>query len=573
MRSYIHLTTVLLMAVTLEICSTPATQAEESPKVDQSGISDLVESHQEMLAKIRNFARQQIEERVPQAQSSKDIVTLRNEYWEALDEPNRQYLAGEYIKKATEDIKEKDGLDPLRATLKSVRSLEKNGFNIGELSQPKIVFRQLPNSLLGQLSKDGQNEFDVSFDTKPLLPYDENIWEDKGDAIVILAGVASAQNRQNATFEKEERQFQKSFVDVKSSEPCAEGAHCLNGTMVFEEYDLTKIKINTTKEVLVNYYVIEPGKNTWVKGAFLQEIETKDHFIGYGSNSHDRSVYDQGYRKAPPESDNLVENFENERGTIRISEVIDHFINNTKAPSYGLEKKLSDSNVFEKLKIAEDQKKAITCPSSQSLGTTDSDGEQTTDSLWKGVVRITHPSGGGTGFYIESNIVLTNYHVIKDAGSRIVNVEQFDPRAEYLGMVIGYDKRRDLALLKVNQEMNKAPIMYLHEGPLDRESDVVAYGYPAGLDLSVSRGIVSNFPDMAKTPPVRLIQTDAATNKGNSGGPLIFHGKVIGVNTLGWRNDPDYTWVGLNFAVHYDEIRAFLTQQGVGGSSIVECLD
>ena len=112
---------------------------------------------------------------------------------------------------------------------------------------------------------------------------------------------------------------------------------------------------------------------------------------------------------------------------------------------------------------------------------------------------------------------------------------------------------KDLALISVKG--NKFPCLRLakgNEGGVG--SDVIAIGTPKGLSWSVSKGIVSAIRD---SNSLRIIQTDAAVNTGNSGGPLVDlkTGRVIGVNTFGFKKS---TSEGLNFAISsLDVIQTF----------------
>jgi serine protease Do len=140
----------------------------------------------------------------------------------------------------------------------------------------------------------------------------------------------------------------------------------------------------------------------------------------------------------------------------------------------------------------------------------------------------------GSGFIIDpAGYIVTNHHVIKDADE--INVKLSDNK-ELVAKIIGSDARTDLALLKVE---SKTPLPCVKFGDSDkiRVGDwVIAIGNPFGLGGTVTSGIVSS-----KSRDIEMggggivddfIQTDAAINKGNSGGPMFnIAGEVIGVNT------------------------------------------
>ncbi len=141
----------------------------------------------------------------------------------------------------------------------------------------------------------------------------------------------------------------------------------------------------------------------------------------------------------------------------------------------------------------------------------------------------------GSGFIIDQDgIIVTNYHVVQNAKEiTVIMNDSTDFKAE----VIGFDSRADLAVLKINAGK---PLPFVNFGNSDKVragDSVIAVGNPFGLGGSISAGIVSaksrslHFP--IHTSVNEFIQTDAAVNMGNSGGPLFnMNGEVIGVNTL-----------------------------------------
>lgn len=138
----------------------------------------------------------------------------------------------------------------------------------------------------------------------------------------------------------------------------------------------------------------------------------------------------------------------------------------------------------------------------------------------------------GSGFIIDpSGLVVTNNHVIADADE--ISVIMHDGRA-FKAKVIGADSKADLALLKLQDAPDKLPFVTMGNSDDSRVGDwVIAIGNPYGLGGSVTAGIVSaRSRDINAGPYDDFIQTDAAINKGNSGGPLFnLKGEVIGINT------------------------------------------
>ncbi len=174
------------------------------------------------------------------------------------------------------------------------------------------------------------------------------------------------------------------------------------------------------------------------------------------------------------------------------------------------------------------------------------------------VVAVYRGDGGmGSGFYVTSDVVLTNWHVVKDF--RFVEMKRFD-EIETFGRVMAKDVRLDLALVEV-QDRGK-PVRFYGKNRIDLGATVEALGHPHRRLFSVTRGVVStvreeysiNLPERSGKK-VLYIQTDASINPGNSGGPLFLGDEVVGVNTWGISADVSQ---GLSFSVHYSEVLGFL---------------
>ena len=145
----------------------------------------------------------------------------------------------------------------------------------------------------------------------------------------------------------------------------------------------------------------------------------------------------------------------------------------------------------------------------------------------------------GTGFVIdEDGTVITNWHVVrniidkKDGTLRVL----FSNDSIYEAKIFNYDKTSDIAVLKiVNTDKKEFPFVEWGDKPL-LGGHAIIIGSPISLDFSVSFGIVSAIDRIipkAAPPFVPFIQTDAAMNRGNSGGPLFnADGEVVGINTL-----------------------------------------
>ncbi len=167
-------------------------------------------------------------------------------------------------------------------------------------------------------------------------------------------------------------------------------------------------------------------------------------------------------------------------------------------------------------------------------------------------------SSVGSGFVIDpTGIIITNNHVVENAEAISVNFSNGD---KYEATLIGRDPKTDIAVLKV--ETSKAlPFVKFGDNKKARVGDwVIAIGNPFGLGGSLSAGVISAINrDINAGPYDSFIQTDAAINKGNSGGPLFnMNGEVIGVNTA--IISPTGGSVGIGFSIPADMAENVINQ-------------
>jgi putative serine protease PepD len=200
------------------------------------------------------------------------------------------------------------------------------------------------------------------------------------------------------------------------------------------------------------------------------------------------------------------------------------------------------------------------------------------ESAHKGVVEITVSTSGGTyggqaqaqgsGFvYDGAGHVITNEHVVE--GANAISV-RFWNGATYRATLVGTDPSTDVAVIKVN-----APTSMLHPIALGNSSalqvgqTVVAIGSPYGLEETLTAGIVSALHREMTAPNnftiADSIQTDAAINHGNSGGPLLdLSGRVVGINAQIKSDTGENTGVG--FAVPSNTVRSIVSQLLTSGN-------
>ena len=163
----------------------------------------------------------------------------------------------------------------------------------------------------------------------------------------------------------------------------------------------------------------------------------------------------------------------------------------------------------------------------------------------------------GSGFVVGTDgLIVTNNHII--VGASTVRVRLSDAR-EFPAQIVGTDAATDIALLRV--KAGRLPVLRLGSSEKSSVGDaVIAVGNPYGLGQTVTAGIVSaRGRTLEADPYIDFLQTDAAINRGNSGGPLFnLNGDVIGVNTA--IISPSGGSIGIGFAVPSKTVVAVIDQ-------------
>ena len=160
-------------------------------------------------------------------------------------------------------------------------------------------------------------------------------------------------------------------------------------------------------------------------------------------------------------------------------------------------------------------------------------------------------AGAGSGFVFDANgYILTNFHVVE--GAQSIEVVLGD-QSRYPGKFIGADQRNDVAIVKIDPKGKQLAALPLGDSAtLQVGQKVLAIGNPFGFQSTLTTGVVSAIGRTVQTSQTTFIdeaiQTDAAINRGNSGGPLInSHGEVIGINSAIYT--PSGTTAGIGFAI------------------------
>ncbi|MGA8872075.1 MAG: trypsin-like peptidase domain-containing protein [Candidatus Acidiferrales bacterium] len=165
--------------------------------------------------------------------------------------------------------------------------------------------------------------------------------------------------------------------------------------------------------------------------------------------------------------------------------------------------------------------------------------------------------GAGSGFVIDTDgHILTNYHVVH--GAQTIEVILGD-QSHYKAKYIGADTRNDIALIQIDPGGHKLATLKLGDSRnLQVGQRVLAIGNPFGFESTLTTGVVSSLGRTVQTGDNTFIdeaiQTDAAINTGNSGGPLLdSHGEVIGINSAIYA--PTGTSSGIGFAIPINTAR------------------
>ena len=151
----------------------------------------------------------------------------------------------------------------------------------------------------------------------------------------------------------------------------------------------------------------------------------------------------------------------------------------------------------------------------------------TAEEKYNSVFVVTSGNSLGSGFAVGENCIITNAHVLDNPNNIALTTYAGETHTAYLA---GYDQDKDIAVLGV-KDAKFSPLTFADYKSLNTGDDVYAIGAPKSMAYTLTKGVIS-----AKEREIgkyKYIQTDAAINEGNSGGPLLNDaGNVIGINTL-----------------------------------------
>ena len=173
------------------------------------------------------------------------------------------------------------------------------------------------------------------------------------------------------------------------------------------------------------------------------------------------------------------------------------------------------------------------------------------------------PQGAGSGFVYDTNgHIITNFHVVQGGNTFVVTFHN-DPK-QYKATIVGTAPEKDIAVLKLTEKPAKlSPIIFGSSKDLQVGQYSFAIGSPFGLDYTLTTGVISalgrKIDGIGGVKINDMIQTDAAINMGNSGGPLLdSSAQLIGMNTVIFSTSGSSA--GLGFAVPADTIKMIVPQ-------------
>jgi len=168
------------------------------------------------------------------------------------------------------------------------------------------------------------------------------------------------------------------------------------------------------------------------------------------------------------------------------------------------------------------------------------------------------PGLGSGVIFDKRGLVLTNFHVVKDADE--ITVKLSDKR-EYRGQILGTDAKTDLAVIRFQPDHELTVATLGNSEALRVGEWAIAIGNPFGLDQTVTVGVISatGRSDVGVATYENFIQTDASINPGNSGGPLLnLKGEVIGINTAIFSQSGGS--IGIGFAIPINMVKRVVDQ-------------
>lgn len=319
----------------------------------------------------------------------------------------------------------------------------------------------------------------------------------------------------------------------------------------YQPYHVTKAHMDIYKNATVNYYVVDKRQKVFFRDTF--DVQEKAFFTVCYALADSDPNRERFLQESVLEDD--VVRYELEPAAVNLSDLLDQF---SQRPEEW--RRYANMGSIHRT-FTKDRSAAQLKRKDETYGY-DKYADKRFDSVV--VVRNTG-SGMGAGFYVTGDMIMTNYHVVEE--TNYVQLKLHGER-EFMGRVIAKDAHLDLALIQA--DIRGKPVCFYNKRELPLGESLEIIGHPNGYEFSITRGVISS---IRKTPPVNFpesnrkvlyIQTDAATNGGNSGGPVFYGNYVVGVHDWGHKlSGNGLAAQGLNFSIHYSEVFKFLDQNGI----------
>jgi S1-C subfamily serine protease len=319
----------------------------------------------------------------------------------------------------------------------------------------------------------------------------------------------------------------------------------------YQPYQVRRAYMDIRKYATVNYYVIDKRTHQYFRDTF--DFKEKAFFtVCYGMHELDKNP--QKLLQTSVLEEDVV-NYELEPVVVNLSDLLEQYAS---TPSSW--KQYASLGPIQR-SVAADVTRA-----QERFTESDFTYDKYADKRFDSVVVVRNLGKGiGTGFYVTDDLVLTNYHVVDE--NDYVRLKLFNER-EVMGRVIARDAVLDLALIEA--DVKGRPVCFYNKQTLPLGLPMEVIGHPNGLQFSITRGSLSS---IRKEPSINYrtakgwvlyLQTDAAVNGGNSGGPMFYGNYVVGVADWGFlRLSDGRTAQGLNFAIHYSELFKFFDRHDV----------
>lgn len=322
----------------------------------------------------------------------------------------------------------------------------------------------------------------------------------------------------------------------------------------YQPYDVIKAHMDIHKYATVNYYILDKRTKTF----FQDTIDVRDKsFFTVCYDLHETDRNREKFLQTSVLEEDVVRH-ELEPVVVNLSDMLAQYMGSPQAKT-----RYSSMESVHRA-IVRDRNMAQRTHRNETFGY-----ERGHDKRFDSVVVVRNLGTGiGAGFYVTDNLILTNYHVVEE--NEYVRLRMFDER-EMLGRVIARDMHLDLALIQA--DIRQRPVCFYDKRNLPLGATLEAIGHPVRFRYAITRGVLSMIrhhkPVLYKQQTKRkvlYIQTDAALNGGNSGGPLFYGDYVVGVNDWGidvYGGKKKRVADGIGFAIHYSEVFTFLERHGV----------